>query len=545
MKRYGVILYVLLLVVPALVAGVALYRWLRLEQGRVELSVGAAAGETARAVADNIVLTVEDLAAGVSDSLSAFPGDDLGNQLRRWEEQNPLIRNVFVWREKEGLIVPDANAATEEERMFASRYEALFRDPARWVAAAPDARPAVQTAYESASREVRKLARAAAPRMSGEAVMDAPAERRGGWIRWFADNQVYLLGWSELPDGTRYGVELETMAIVSRLSALLPSSMPPGQTMAIVDASGRIVCQRGATEADAAMPRVATAYLTPALPHWEVVVYRTGAGLAASGRRAGRLLAAMLAVVFVVAPISGGALLLWQSRRDARDALRKTTFVSNVSHELKTPLTTIRMYAEMLEEGRVRDEGKRAGYLGTIVRESQRLTRLVNNVLDFSRMEQGRKKYAPQAFDVADAVAVVLREQQPRLADAGMKLESDLPGPCEVFMDRDAFEQALLNLIDNAIKYGASGGWLRVDLRDRALSVSDAGPGVPRAVREKVFDRFYRVDDSLTAKQPGSGLGLTIARRLMRDQGGDVTLEASERGARFVLKLPARAGSGS
>jgi len=530
MRRYGIILYVSLLVIPALIAGMALYRWLRLEQLQVDRSVEAAAGEQVRAVADTMILTVEDTTDVLLRSLAEFTPDDVTVDLPRWNNENPLIRNVFVWRENEGLIIPDMKWPTGEERMFAARYDALFRDSKRWLEAVPDQAPAT---YESSRVQLRRSVKKAPSLLS-----DKEQAGRGGWIRWLTDNDVHLLGWSEFPDGSRYGIELETVALISRLSGLLPASMPPGQTMALVDAGGRMVSQRGEVEATPGMPRVATAYLAAVLPHWELVIYRTGEGLAASGRRTGRLLAGMLAAIFVVAPLSGGALLLWQSQRDARDARRKTTFVSNVSHELKTPLTTIRMYAEMLAEGRVKDENKRAGYLDTIVRESQRLTRLVNNVLDFGRLEQGRKRYTPQAFDAAEAAGVVLREQLPRLQDANMTLESELSGPCEVWMDRDAFEQTLLNLVDNAIKYAAPGRCLRVVLSGRTLKVADEGPGIPRALREKIFDRFYRVDESLTARQPGSGLGLTIARRLMRDQGGDVSCDAVDSGACFVVHLP-------
>ena len=535
MKRYGAIWFVVLLVVPALLAGMALYRWLNLEQDRIERSVVTAAEEMARTVAENIQLTVEDLAGGLLKNLAALPPATALDELRQWEERNPLIRHVFVWQETTGLIYPDLNRATEAERRFAARYAALFRDGATWSAPPPDvksAEPDPQAA--SPRREVRQLLQEDESRAGPE----------GGWIPWFEANQLHLLGWVASGNGTRYGVEVETMALVSRLAALLPSSMPPGQSMAVLDAGGQVIYQRGDIEILPAMPRVATVQLAPALPHWEVVVFQTGNGLGAAGRRMGRMLLAVLVCIFVLVPISGGALLLRQSQRDARDARRKTSFVSNVSHELKTPLTTIRMYAEMLEEGRVHDEQKRSAYLATIVRESQRLTRLVNNVLDFSRMEQGRKKYAPQDFDAAEVVANLLREQHLRLEQAGLQLTADVTGSCPVHMDRDAFEQSLLNLVDNAIKYAAAGGTLSVELSGNAVRICDNGPGIPAPLRQKVFERFFRVDDSLTSSQPGSGLGLTIARRLMQDQGGDVVLEPSGRGACFVIQLSKSTPSG-
>ena len=535
MKRYGAILFVVLLVVPALLAGMALYRWLNLEQERIERSVVTAAEEKARAVAESIQLTVEELTGGLSKSLADLNPATALDEMRKWEDQNPLIRQVFAWQEKAGLIHPDLNRATEDERRFAARYAALFSNGAAWSAPPADVQSTEPAAGSSSPRrEVRRLLQSFESRAAGETAAPAP----GGWIPWFEANQFHLLGWVAAKDGTRYGVEIETMALVSRFTALMPSSMPLGQSLALLDADGQVMVQRGEIEILPAMPRVATVQLAPALPHWEVAVFQTGKGLGEAGRRMGRMLLATLVFVFVMVPISGGALLLRQAQRDARDARRKTTFVSNVSHELKTPLTTIRMYAEMLEEGRVRDEEKRAVYLSTIVRESQRLTRLVNNVLDFSRMEQGRKKYAPQDFDAAEVVVNLLHEQHPRFEQAGLELAVDVNGPCTVRMDRDAFEQALLNLLDNAIKYAAAGGKLSVSLSGNIVRICDNGPGIPAPLRQKVFERFFRVDDSLTASQPGSGLGLTIARRLMRDQEGDVLLEPSENGACFAIRLP-------
>ena len=136
------------------------------------------------------------------------------------------------------------------------------------------------------------------------------------------------------------------------------------------------------------------------------------------------------------------------------------------------------------------------------------------------------------------ALAIVGPQAQGR----PVELQYDLPGDVEVEGDPFRLEQVLLNLLDNAIKYAGGGGKLSVVLADRAIRVRDQGPGIPAPLQAKVFDRFVRGDDSLTTGQPGSGLGLTIARRLMRDQGGDVILEPAATGACFVIQLPGKAG---
>jgi signal transduction histidine kinase len=280
----------------------------------------------------------------------------------------------------------------------------------------------------------------------------------------------------------------------------------------------------------------------PEMPGWALdVYYNSSANFASSFMLVSTVLLATL-VVFVVV---GGTLLMREARREAFDAARKTTFVSNVSHELKTPLTTIRMYAELLGEGRVRDPGKQRNYLSTIIGESQRLTRLVNNVLDFSRLEQGHKKYSSDNLALADVVEGVIAAQRPRLEEAGFACELQLAPDTEIQVraDRDALEQVLLNLLDNALKYAAEGRWLGVRLshndEQAILTVSDHGAGVPPQHRERIFEMFHRVDDAITAKQPGTGLGLSIARRLLRDQGGDLRYEPNKPcGASFVATIP-------
>jgi signal transduction histidine kinase len=202
------------------------------------------------------------------------------------------------------------------------------------------------------------------------------------------------------------------------------------------------------------------------------------------------------------------------------------------------------MYAELLAEGRVQDPGKVKSYLGVMIKETERLTRLVNNVLDFSRIEQGRRRYNLERVDAAALANEVLDGQAPRLQEAGLALETTgLDAPAPVRIDRDALAQILLNLLDNAVKYGAAGGRLTVALdRDGArtrIRVEDYGPGIATVHRGRLFEPFHRADDSLTSTHPGTGLGLSISRRMLRDMGGDLCYEpAPGGGARFTLELP-------
>ncbi len=389
-----------------------------------------------------------------------------------------------------------------------------------------------------------------------------PTHQDRGWMIVGPADDLQWLGWMRpTPGGPVRGLVLNWDALGSAFANTLGGRIDPaagyilrnpaGQAVAVHFANGKMV-QDGSGNATAAVvnpaaqPRSAPISILPldpaTLPGWALEVYYdtttafTGGFMAAS---------TILVTLLVVSVLVGGTLLLREARREAFEAARKTSFVSNVSHELKTPLTTIRMYAELLGEGRVRDENRQRSYLATIINESQRLTRLVNNVLDFSRLEQGRKQYNPDDLVLAPVIESVLEAQHPRLQEAGFAVETDFPPGREVHVraDRDALEQVLINLMDNAMKYAAAGHWLRIRVTTEGehakIIVSDHGPGVPPAHRERIFETFHRVDDSITAKLPGAGLGLSIARRLLRDQEGDLRYEPNEpNGSSFVATLP-------
>jgi signal transduction histidine kinase len=371
-------------------------------------------------------------------------------------------------------------------------------------------------------------------------------ESTGGWIPWFEGRNLHLLAWTQRANGLRYGVEVEMNSLLARLITAFPEHVPAGQTLALLDGQGAVMHGVGATEYRPSLPCLSAVSLAPALPHWQLVA--AGAGAAGNTRGLVFMLSAILCGILLLAILGGGWLLLREAHRSAIEARTRTTFVANVSHELKTPLTTIRMYAELLSEGRARDESRRAHYLEVIVQESQRLTRLINNVLDFSRLEQGRKTYRPEDLDLAAETRRIAEAQRSRLLAAGLAVEIEgADTPCPAHADRDAFEQALLNVLDNAAKYAVSGKRLLIhvscaDNRSQ-VRVCDWGAGVPAAHRSRLFQQFHRADDSLTARQPGCGLGLSISRRLLRDQDGDLCYETAESGgACFVLTLPTNEG---
>jgi signal transduction histidine kinase len=531
----------LLLLIPTLLAGGMAMRMLNKERQRLEADSRAAAQQRVSTVAESLDLAMAEMREGLLISLGALPDKNLGAQLEHWKHDNPLIRNVFIWTPA-GLLLPDPRQpASPEEAAFVRRYEALFQGRIPWRAPAADplAGPAASAAGRpSPRRELRQLVE-----KYRETSQAAPA-LASGWLPWFWQDRLFLLGWLEPPAGAgrRIGLEVEMMALLSRLIVSLPAP-PDGELWTLIDAYGRIVHQSGSGElANHAQP-LAVQAIGPGLPHWQLRIYTLDDNRPAAGASL-RLLSALTVGSFVAAILFGGSLLLWQAWRHMRDARRKTSFVSNVSHELKTPLTTIRLYAELLAEDGVTPPERQKRYLRVIAGECQRLTRLVNNILDFGRLEQQRKRYRYSNFEAARQIREVLDSQQMRIEQAGMLLTCDMADNLPtVRADRDAFRQALLNLLDNALKYAADGQELTVEL-DRQdnrcrVAVKDRGPGIPPAHRERIFQAFHRVDDSLTAVQPGSGLGLSIARRLLRDMKGNLRYcSRADGGACFEMLLP-------
>jgi len=395
--------------------------------------------------------------------------------------------------------------------------------------------------------------------LNGNGLLSQPS--RSDWaIVGPPENQQWV-SWVRSPYGEVRGMVLNLAELEKQMDSAFPNTLQSSVGFILTDPSGKQVVARfgsGQMTTAGGSQSVNDVNAKPAfdphkvllvaggeiwnMPGWKLAVYFNPSASLSSGFMT---LSTSLVTVLVITVLTGGTLLMREARREASEAARKTGFVSNVSHELKTPLTTIRMYAELLGEGRVRDPAKQKTYLTTIMSESQRLTRLVNNVLDFSRLEQGRKQYHPDNVSLTEVVQNVLTGQLPRFEEAGFTLETEFPPDTDVRVhtDRDALEQVLLNLIDNALKYAATGNWLKVkvtsDQEHAYLTVSDHGAGVPLAHQERIFEMFHRVDDSITARLPGAGLGLSIARRLLRDQEGDLSYQANEpNGASFVASLP-------
>jgi signal transduction histidine kinase len=246
----------------------------------------------------------------------------------------------------------------------------------------------------------------------------------------------------------------------------------------------------------------------------------------------------------------GGIFLTYRNvSREMKLARLKSDFVANVSHELRTPLALIRLYAETLELGRLTAKEKYQEYFRIIREESERLTALINNILDFSRIEAGRKEYEFKETNLPELVCSTLDSYRFQIEQNGFAFEENISRDIPpVNVDREAIARSLLNLVNNALKYSKDKKFIAVSLyRSNGsvkLEVRDHGIGIPVNEQEKIFEKFYRCGDPLVHNIKGSGLGLSLVRHIIRAHGGEVQVEsAPEKGSTFTIALPLHSSS--
>ena len=567
MKRY-LRIYLLAIVLPTLAVAWGGMRLLAIDARNRAAIVADYRRLVAERSAEKFHEFVRFLLDPFLDRLAAAPDSD-GRLavLRDLARNEPAVRAAFLWREGEGCIWPRRIGCTEEERRFLNRYEPLFAGSVPWTPPA-------------AAR-----AQAAVPSAAGAAADTAPSR---GFRPWASGDRSDLLAWVRVAPDEIAGFELETMWLLSMTSQYRQDILAgigvrktflrsertamPHEGGEILDESGTILVSSRYELAEASDldPAVETP-LAPFFPRWRLRIRSTAQSLpfydwmpgsvldglldAPATRRA---LGATLLALVLLCLAGGGLALLRAARRERLDALRKTDFVDNVSHELKTPLSGIRLSAELLAEGRLPDGPRRDKAVRSILAESDRLDRLVSNLLDFGRLERGRRRFDLQRVDLA-ALLEEMQNDEGRMPNGGATIQHSAFSiqHCErglaALADPDALRRILSNLLDNAAKY-APGAPPEVSVRAAGtarsessphrdaveLVVADRGPGVPPGLEEKVFERFFRADDSLARRANGSGIGLSLARGLARGMGGDLTYRPRPGGgAEFVLTLPA------
>jgi signal transduction histidine kinase len=315
---------------------------------------------------------------------------------------------------------------------------------------------------------------------------------------------------------------------------------PVDLVLGIVDHRGEQIWSSGS----GAGSYTARASLGPVFPQWEASAgFRTTDinALASSSFHKGLWFTVLVFAVLM----AGIGMIVRGAVREVKLAEAKQTFVSNVSHELKTPLASIRLFAETLEMGRATSEHKAREYYRIIHNESRRLSQLIDNILDFSRIEAGSREYDMIPTDLGQVTRTVLDSYEYQIRAAGFELVTDFdPHLPLVTADPDALSQAILNLLNNAVKYSPQTKHISVRVQNQeggvAVEITDRGIGIPLSEQKRIFEKFYRVCTGLVHETKGSGLGLALVKHIIEAHQGRVLVESAPgKGSRFTLWLPA------
>ncbi|MCI7642874.1 MAG: HAMP domain-containing histidine kinase [Lentisphaeria bacterium] len=376
------------------------------------------------------------------------------------------------------------------------------------------------------------------------------ADNTNGFIKYFTDNRYSPLIWvrRNLPEDRESaifaGVELNMDILQQRIVKLMPRDTPEYFRYELISAAGQVI-------ADSAVGSEQKFELIASIPfaetffqNWQLCAFLAPAMV--PGRSLATALYMQIAVIALIM-LLGSILLIYIIRRKMQLVTQRSSFVANVSHELKTPLTSIRMYSELLslKQHQLSPE-RQIKYLSVINFESERLSRLIENVLNFNRLEAKKRQYNPRIFILNEKISEICEQWQEILRHDKLELQMVISTPpIRVQFDPDSLTQIIQNLFSNAAKYAATGKRviLTLQLNDDGscvqILIRDFGPGIPVECRKKLFSNFYRCSNALTDGVGGSGLGLAIARRMTRDQRGDLRLNPNvSPGAEFIVEIP-------
>jgi len=380
-------------------------------------------------------------------------------------------------------------------------------------------------------------------KMHGYHIDDRPAESGtpSTWSGWHVGDSMFIY-WHRFADGSLSCAMMNPQMLMKSLFQRLPQpglATPPGRMM-LTTVKGIPLHQWGKELPGSEGPPAAHRACSEPLSQWEMAYTPANEEFPKPylfpillGVSSG------IVLVFVV-----GWLYFHESASEIRVAQQRVTFVNQISHELKTPLTNIRLYAEMAAH-RAESQGDSIAkrQLGVVEAETSRLDRLIQNVLNYARQQRDKLSIQPKSIALDEQVSRVVEFWKPLLENKGFEIVTTLNGPAMINADPDAIEQILGNLISNVEKYGNSGKWIAIrtehDERSTRVIVEDRGPGIPTGKRRTVFEPFERLRSDLSEGVSGTGIGLTISRELAQLHRGSLTVCPNYReGARFILTLP-------
>ena len=560
MKRRTVILIALILLLPLVALTWAMVQIAKNE----EILVRQRFSEVLEGRLQDVNSTIASFLETVEPDLDRITSiDDFDvESLRRINRTEPRLFQLFVLDESSELIYPNPTSTdsplTRTERKFLTQAGRMFsgHDFERVVLSSEKNSEGVLEEGKSNRISPRSDDSISYPQSSK---FKSPTPTSSKWFGWYWERGLNLIYWQRHPSGKIVGCALERSRWIADLIAQLPDTDTQTQKLdgtrhsqkfdsriRLVNASGNSVYQWGHLQpTDSAEPFCEIPVVDP-LASWRLQCFVPDDQLTASGNGSWLGLAAMLATIALVLGLCG-YFLVREYARDMRSAEQQVSFVNQVSHELKTPLTNIRMYAELLErdfdhlETDVETVSRKR--LDVILSESQRLSRLIGNVLTFARHRRDTLTLRPTQAVPAQVIEQIVDRFRPSLEEKGITIDVTSTGQEAMSLDTDILEQIVGNLISNVEKYAASGRQLGIDScaadGELTINVRDAGPGIKASNRELVFEPFRRECNDVSSAT-GTGIGLSIAQELTRLHGGDLVLKESQQGCWFQATLKSR-----
>ena len=531
MRRRLIILLALIVVTPLVILGWLGARLVRGEQSIIAHRHSQFMLEQLR-VADQVIAgVVGDLQRRALEDVQSMPS--IPDELRDRARRSPSVTQYFLLASNGDLAYPSPldDLSVDEEDFLNRTREIWERQALTHDWGSEDAAPTAPSFMQKS-----------APRLFDQS--DGGNGAAEGWYSWHWGDGLHIIYWLRDDTGRIRGAELSAARLKADIVAALPDT-PTQETsfmsrLTLADAKGAAIYVWGSYEPGLHEKPRSSIPLSYPLGVWSLNYY--GPAVSDTNLSRGLLFNLFSGLALLTIALVGMTVYFFrESSRELREAVQRVTFVNQVSHELKTPLTNIRMYAELLDEELDTSDETPKRHVSVIVDESRRLSRLINNILTFSRKERETLRLHRQAGVVDDIIRTVLDHYGPSLQAKAIETYFEAGAPQRVLVDADLVEQIVGNLIGNVEKYGARGKLLKVTTAQQdetvTIVVSDRGPGVPERERGKVFEPFYRISSQLSDGVTGTGIGLTIARELAQLHGGNLVLEPSEVGARFRLTL--------
>ncbi len=458
--------------------------------------------------------------------------DFLPERLASTVRTEPTVNCFFLQASDGRLLFPDPEKRlSEAEKEFLVRAKNIF-DGKMLLISGADPSPAAPAGESFGNPSPAAPAGESfgnpSPSSSSARVASGPVE--GDWFPWYWNRGLNLIFWMRDRNGDVRGAELDRVRMLSDIIAVLPEApfsdpLLQNSKVELADGEDRPIYHWGGYHPPASETPFLRYQLQPPLRTWS---FRFFLGPKAAEPLAGGSSVPLLIAIFAMAiALAGMALVIHrESSRDLREAEQRVTFVNQVSHELKTPLTNIRLYAELMEKGVPEEDTDLRKRLEIIVMESCRLGRLINNVLSFSKHQRGKLVLKPRETNVDETIRAVAENFRLPFSLKNLAIELALEASSPIRADPDLLEQVLGNLFNNVEKYATRGGVMKVKSQvsggELSIFVRDFGPGIPQEKTEAVFEPFTRLADSVNEGVAGTGIGLSIARSLARLHGGDL-----------------------